>query len=273
MPVPAGMARILGVPAEQPVIYFPRRSFDLWGARYFLLPAAPDWASRERGFASFLDNTELIHPSPDVLYETQYREGREPWWIRQDWQLRRNKAAYPRAWVVHYARLRPPASDPDIRAQLIETLTFMNDPIWRETDRSVLELRLVVLIETDDKERLKGFISRTPVGASESVVVVKHEPQRVELLASLDRPGFVILADTYYPGWRLTIDGKTAPILRANRLMRGAAVPSGQHTLIYTYEPESFRIGAIISGAGLIVLFALAWSFRRKRAVVSRVDP
>ena len=33
MPVPAGMARILGIPAGQPVAYFPRRSYDLWGAR------------------------------------------------------------------------------------------------------------------------------------------------------------------------------------------------------------------------------------------------
>ena len=75
MPVPAGMARVLGIPAGQPVAYFPRRSYDLWGARYFVLPATPDWSSLERGFASFLDNTELIHPGADVLYEKQDREG------------------------------------------------------------------------------------------------------------------------------------------------------------------------------------------------------
>ncbi len=48
-----------------------------------------------RGYASFLDNTELIYPSPDVLFEKQGREGAEPWIVRQDWQLRRNKSAYP----------------------------------------------------------------------------------------------------------------------------------------------------------------------------------
>ena len=54
---------------------------------------------------------------------------------------------------------------------------------------------------------------------------MKHEPQRVELLATLDRPGLVILADSYYQGWRLRIDGKSKPIYRANRMMRAAAVP------------------------------------------------
>jgi uncharacterized membrane protein YfhO len=132
---------------------------------------------------------------------------------------------------------------------------------------------MVALIETDDREGLKRFISTTPVGPSESVRVVKHEPQRVELLATLDRPGFVILADIYYPGWQLTIDGKPAPILRANRMMRGAAVPAGEHTLVYTYEPESVRVGAMISVAGLIVLLAVAWGSWRKPAALPRVEP
>ena len=101
--------------------------------------------------------------------------------------------------------------------------------------------------------------------AAESVAVVRHEPQRVELSATLERPGLVILADTYYPGWRLTIDGKPAPIFRANRMMRGATVPAGKHTLVYTYEPGSFRIGAIVSLAGATVLLILGCSspFRR----------
>ena len=62
-------------------------------------------------------------------------------------------------------------------------------------------------------------------------------PTRVQLEARLQEPGLVILADTLDDGWHLTIDGKPAPILQANRLMRGAAVSSGTHTLVYTFEP------------------------------------
>src|SRR5205823_1335456 len=140
--------------------------------------------------------------------------------------------------------------DADTRARWIGTLTYMNDPIWSERDRPVLDLHQTALIEIDDKESLKGYLSRTPVGPLESVAIIKYEPQRVELRAKLDRPGLVILADTYYPGWHLTVDGKTASIVRANRLMRGAAVPAGEHTLVYTYDPVSFRVGAIVSIGG-----------------------
>ena len=177
--------------------------------------------------------------------------------MSQDWQLLRNKAAYPRAWLVHHARVYPLTTSPEVRASLMRTLAFMNDPLWRENDRTVLDLHQAALIETDDEKALRGFLSPTPVGPTETVKVVRYEPQRVELTAKLDRPGLVILADTYYPGWQLTIHGRPAPILRANRLMRGAAVSSGEHTLVYTYEPASVRVGAIISTAGLLVLLTL----------------
>jgi hypothetical protein len=264
MPLPAGTARVLGVPAGHPVVYHPRRSYDMWGARYFLLPAVPDWGSLGRGYASFLKETDLIYPGPGVLYEPRSGDGQEPWGMRQDWQLRRNRAAYPRAWVVHYARIRPSAADQDERASLMGMLAFMNDPIWTDNDRPVFELRQAALIETDDKAALRGFSSHTPVGPSESVSVVKYEPQRQELRAALERPGLVILADTYYPGWHLTIDGQPAPIFRANRMMRAAAVPAGEHTLVYTYDPNSFRIGSIVSAVGGILLLALAWSAWRE---------
>jgi uncharacterized membrane protein YfhO len=66
-----------------------------------------------------------------------------------------------------------------------------------------------------------------------------------------------VLADVYYPGWELTIDGKPAPIYRVNGFMRGAAVPANAHQLVYTYAPRSFRIGKVVSIAGLALFVFL----------------
>jgi hypothetical protein len=73
-------------------------------------------------------------------------------------------------------------------------------------------------------------------------------------------------------GWRLAIDDETAANFRAIRVMCGAAVPAGEHTQLYTYEPGSFRAGAIISTAGLIVLSILAWQSWRAPPAPPRVD-
>ena len=78
-------------------------------------------------------------------------------------------------------------------------------------------------------------LSGRTTSPSETVKVTYPDPQQAVLEARLDSTGLVILADVYYPGWELTIDGKPAPIYRVNGLMRGAVVPSGPHRLVYTY--------------------------------------
>src|SRR5262249_8858816 len=90
-----------------------------------------------------------------------------------------------------------------------------------------------------------------------SVTIVRAEPQRIEIDATLERPGLVILADLFDPGWHLTIDGTPAPIWRTNRMMRGAFVPAGHHPMVYTYRSGASGAGALASRAGLIVLVGL----------------
>ena len=144
----------------------------------------------------------------------------------------------------------------------------MNDPIWKEADRRIFDPRKAALIETEDGAALGARLTGSSAESGGLVQVVSDAPGRVELRATLNGPGLVILADTLYPGWRLTIDGQPSPILRANRLMRGAAVPGGVHTLVYSYLPWSFLVGSVISSVGLLVLVGAALVARRHRLTV-----
>jgi uncharacterized membrane protein YfhO len=81
---------------------------------------------------------------------------------------------------------------------------------------------------------------------------------------TLRSPGLVILGDVLYPGWELTIDGKPAPIWKTNRLMRGAAVESGSHRLVYRYNPRSVRDGIAASILSVGALFLMAIGFRTR---------
>jgi hypothetical protein len=233
-----------------PVYSFTRRGFDLWNSRYVIMPvAANGWLGAEAGF-------ERIQP-PDEIVRDAARARR--WIDEKNWQLVRNTDAYPRAWLVHYVRVRKPVrgrNDPEQR-EMMKDLVYQADALLHEPGRPVYDPRVMAYVETDQRQSLAGYVSRIAVSPTESVTITRYEPQRVELAATLERPGLVVLADVYYPGWKLTIDGMPAPIYRTNRMMRGAAVTAGRHTLVYTYDPASFRIGGMLSIAGLLVLAAL----------------
>jgi uncharacterized membrane protein YfhO len=100
-------------------------------------------------------------------------------------------------------------------------------------------------------------LSRARPDPAETVVITRAEPQRVELRAVLRSPGLVVLAEVFYPGWDLTVDGRPAEVLRTNRAMRGVALAVGTHELVFRYQPRSFRVGLGISILGLIVLAVL----------------
>jgi hypothetical protein len=236
----------------QPVLYYTRRGYDLWNTRYFILPMDPaGWHEGSRGFVSFLPERTMVAPEPALLEDPRNEKQRQAWIRDEDWQLLRNEAAFPRAWVVHRARFSKPirglAFDEE-RAEMMKEILFVNDAFWFEPGRRVFDPHVVAWIETDDFRSLAEYVRGRPgPDPTEAVAVTRYEPLRVELEARLQRPGIVVLADVDYPGWTLEIDGRPAEILRTNRLMRGAAVTAGTHRLVYTYDPLSFRAGGVIS--------------------------
>jgi hypothetical protein len=266
------------------VLYYPRRGFDLWNTRYFILPASPgDWTEANRGYAAFLEQTEMIYPDPKSLEGggAESGEARNRWLMTKDVQVRRNLAVYPRAWVVHDVRpIKPGSGSSDsARAAIVRSLLFQNDAIWSDPDRPVFDPRKTAWVETEAPEQLARYVSRAPLEPSETetetVAITHYGPHRVEILATLSQPGLVILADAYHAGWRLSIDGAPGTILRANRAMRGAAVGAGVHRLVYTYEPQSLRVGAALSVAGMAALVGLGFWSRRDPGVryISGVGP
>nr|MDQ5873051.1 YfhO family protein [Acidobacteriota bacterium] len=69
-----------------------------------------------------------------------------------------------------------------------------------------------------------------------------------------------------WPGWKLTLDGRRAPLLGYNHAFLGFRVPPGRHTAELRYRPDGFTRGAAVSGATL-GLSLLLLALPRRRAI------
>jgi len=74
-----------------------------------------------------------------------------------------------------------------------------------------------------------------------------YQPNKVIINVFSPIGGILFLSDTYYPGWKAFIDGKSTKIYRANYTFRAVLVPKGIHKVEFTYFPASFKIGMLIS--------------------------
>ena len=92
------------------------------------------------------------------------------------------------------------------------------------------------------------------------VRLVSYAPERVELEVESTAPGYLVLSDSWYPGWRATVGGEPAQVRRADLLFRAVAVGPGQQRVIFTFRPVSLWAGAGVSVAGLLLIAGLALS-------------
>ena len=125
-----------------------------------------------------------------------------------------------------------------------------------EADRSNNTARsFAPLLQYSSKERTKQ------VSRGESVDILKYEAGEVIIEAETSAPRFLVLSDTYYPGWKVYIDKKPGKIYRADYILRAVYLEPGKHIVKFRYGPFSFKIGFMITLATMGILSGL-WIFR-----------
>jgi hypothetical protein len=154
-----------------------------------------------------------------------------------------NEGYFPRAYVVGQAL---PA------ANVAEALALAQ----------AADLRDTVVLEVGDEP---PPVWETAVSPASQVAITEYGLNRVTLQTNLDDAGFVVLADTYYPGWRVTIDGERTPLYRANSIVRAVYVPAGVHTLVFSFLPLDFVVGTAVSLLTFLFMAGLLlWSWPKR---------
>ncbi len=124
--------------------------------------------------------------------------------------------------------------------------------------------RQQVLLEKEPPERYEATESR---GAVE---ITRYSPEEVVVELDAHAGGYLVLSDTYYPGWRAWVDGEEKEILRANHVFRAVPISAGAREVRFRFESTSFERGVWVSGLALVLClcaFAYGWRQDRERVV------
>ena len=106
----------------------------------------------------------------------------------------------------------------------------------------------------------------------EATITGNPTPKLMQVRTTSDAPAMLLLNDKIEPEWHAYIDGKEAPIYRANFLVRAVHVPAGTHEVTFQFKmkPTSFYVVAGCEAAGLLLLGVVIWSAKRQRAAGTR---
>ena len=169
----------------------------------------------------------------------------------EDVAIFENRSVLPRAFVASECRLV--AGGP-------AALAALHDPAFAP--------RKTVVVEESDL----ATPCQSVAGGGEAEIL-SYGPHEVRIATNAPAGGWLVLADTYYPGWTATVDGALTTVLQVDYALRGVSLPPGRHEVAFVYAPATFGVGAAISlaAAGLLLSY-WGWLATRARRGPSLVD-
>jgi hypothetical protein len=159
-----------------------------------------------------------------------------------------NADAWPRVWLAACARLLDAHEHmPDVR----ELAALRSRRVLLGADAAFPDEVLCPAGET----------SGPPVSGSAEIVTYTNT--RVVVQAQSNQPAVLVLMDSFYPGWHVSVDGREVPLYQANRAFRATLLPAGEHTVEFRYVPRYLFPGALVSGLGALAMLVLLVMSRR----------
>jgi membrane protein YfhO len=99
------------------------------------------------------------------------------------------------------------------------------------------------------------------------VKVQSWQNQDVTLQVSAQRDGYLVMSQSAYQGWRATVDGQPAPILKAYGFLIAVPIPQGQHEINLVYDEPLLKASLAVPPLLIIVIIAWSlWAGRRRRS-------
>jgi hypothetical protein len=203
-------------------------------------------------YASLPENVWRLEPfsaRARDFFGVRYYLGKTPQWPDQrevfqsssGFKVFESRTAYPRVWAVHRA-----VSLADPRRANFELADEKFDP------------RSTVFLTGQTIPDLGACAS------TDDVDMPIHRPNYVRITARMGCRGMVILTDTWFPGWRATVDGRSTEIVEAYGGVRGVIVEGGDHVVEMRYRPLSVFLGALMSLAAAGIVIAAVRGRRRR---------
>ncbi len=102
-------------------------------------------------------------------------------------------------------------------------------------------------------------------GSKGEISISSYEPNRIKISYTEGNDKTLVLADTYYPGWKATANGKPEQITKCEGIFRCIKLNEEKGEIIFTYKPESFYDGLKISIFSLVTTIVCLLYFRKKK--------
>jgi len=133
---------------------------------------------------------------------------------------------------------------------------------------NTLDVKDTAVLFSTDRQTIPTTATGT-AGSGDTVYLTKHDNDEMTYQSKTATPRFAVFSEVYYNrGWKAYIDNNEAPIYRVNYVLRGMALPAGNHSIRFEFHPASYYTGKsiqIVANLLLLILLIVAGIQMRKK--------
>ena len=157
-------------------------------------------------------------------------------------------------------------------AWFVSEVKFVNSPNEEIKQIAEVDTKKIAIVSNDDK---KYFDGKAMAADSTAVLnLTKYQANELEFKTQSKTPQLAVFSEIYYPkGWKMLIDEKEVPYIKADYLLRAVHVPAGNHTIKMIFAPDVITTGKMISmmAFGLFLILSLGgiyWIYKNRNSTV-----
>jgi hypothetical protein len=141
----------------------------------------------------------------------------------------------------------------------VKGVKFVNGPVEEMKALDNFDPKDTAIIDNSFKNIVIGF---TPADSAASIQQTAFDNMAIKYESRSSAANLAVFSEIYYKDWNAYIDGKEAPIAKANYVLRALLVPAGKHTIEFKFEPKVYKISYNISmfATWLLVAILIAYA-------------
>lgn len=140
-------------------------------------------------------------------------------------------------------------------AWFVDGVTYVETPNQEMEALDTIHTGRYAVADRKFESILGKATGKTP---GDTIYETSYAPNRLAYKSRSAKDNIAVFSEIFFPwGWEATIDGKPAPIGRTDYVLRALRIPSGDHDIVFTFDPQSLKVTNTIGIVSVVVIYIL----------------
>jgi hypothetical protein len=140
----------------------------------------------------------------------------------------------------------------------VKNVKFVNGPVEEMKALNSFNPATDAIVDNKFNTQLTGW---QPADSSATIKQTDFDFENIKYESNSAAPHLAVFSEIFYKDWHAYIDGKEAPIAKADYVLRAMVIPAGKHSIEFKFEPKAYHTGSILTSIGSWIILLLMLAF------------